>query len=312
MFRHIYEIALAVFLAQGILIPLLLVAAGIAWFGQMARLAALEKVLGRDRDQRDRTRESLLKALPKLQPLNCAACGAAVALDPAAATCTACRAPAPLPADYAATFSVRRQLARLTGAAIRNWWIARILVSTPARLFFRLMIFAEPAIFTIVLIGAATYSDTFFDRAFEAMGEGLGFAIMLMCFGGFILWMIAFLFLASLSKELRSKLTAFPARVRAGEAGATEYATCQSCGGGVHFGARAFACLCNYCGVENYRAEHTRRERAEAEDSRLSARATLFGATEIIEGFTGTFFVVMTILSVGFGLLVLWGALSGD
>lgn len=312
MFRHIYEIALAVFLAQGVLLIPLLVAAGFAWFGQTHRLAQLEKVLGRDRTQSDRTRASLLKALPKLQPLSCGACGGAVALDPAAAVCTACGTPAPLPADYAATFAVRRQLARLTAAALRHWWIARILVSTPARLFFLLMIFAEPAIFTIVLIGAATWGDTFFDRAFAAMGEEVGFAIMIMCFGGFILWMVVFLMLANLAKELRGKLAAFPVRTRASDSEATDYATCRSCGGGVHYAARAFACLCNYCGVENYRAEHTRSARAAAEDERVSARATLFGATEVIEEFTGTFFFAMAILTFGFGLLVLWSWLSGD
>lgn len=311
MFRSIYVVALAVFLAQGVLIVPLLIAAGFAWFGQINRLAKLEKALGRDRVQRDRTRESLLEALPKLQPLNCAGCGGAVALDAASATCINCQAPAPLPADYAATTALRRRLDRLTGAAIRHWWIARILVSTPVRLFFYLMVVGEPVLFGIALIGAATYGDTFFDRAFETMGEGLSFAIMLMSFGGFILWMVVFLFLASLSKELRRKLTAFPARIGA-DAGATEFAACPSCGGGVHFRSRAFACLCNYCGVDNYRAAHTRHARAEAEDARLSARASLFGATEVIEGFTGTFVIVMTMLVLAFGLLALGSAFGGD
>ena len=85
-----------------------------------------------------------------------------------------------------------------------------MLTSTPVRWFFFLMIFGEPLMFTIVLIGSETYSDTFFDRALEGMGEAWAFTVMLLGFAGFILWMIVFIFLTNLAKELRRELPGFP------------------------------------------------------------------------------------------------------
>ena len=43
MFRQIYEVSLAVFLLQGVLIPVLLLLSGTMWFRQMARLSGLER-----------------------------------------------------------------------------------------------------------------------------------------------------------------------------------------------------------------------------------------------------------------------------
>ena len=183
---------------------------------------------------------------------------------------------------------------RLAGAATRHWLLAWVLTSAPVRWFFFLMIFGEPVMFTIVLIGSATYSDTFFDRALEGMGEAWAFALMLLGFAGFILWMIVFIFLSNLSKELRRELPGFP-DYRRKEIRQVEYSTCGSCGGGIRFGAHRFACLCNYCGVENFRAEQARRERAASEERQIMTKGTLFGAMEIVEDFIGTFFVTMAI-----------------
>ena len=273
MFRQVYILCLSVFLLQGALLVPLVGLAGVAWFRQMARLGAIGKALGRDRARQERTLASLLGALPKLEPLNCAACGAAVTLDATACVCIACGARSAPPADYAATLSLRRRLTRLSRVAVRHWYLARLLVSAPLRLVFRLMIFGEPLLFLVVLIGAVEYGDTRFDRAFAAMGEGWSFALMLLSFCGFILWMIVFLMLASLSRELRRKLPLFPAFVARGDA-AVEFANCRSCGGGLSFGARAFAALCGYCGTETIRAEQGRREWAEAARERVPARAS--------------------------------------
>jgi hypothetical protein len=311
MFRTIIEISLIVFFAQGALLLPLIAWAGFSWFRQMTRLTALEKELGEDRKQSERTLGSLLKRLPHLQPLNCANCGGALALDPAATVCTRCRATAPVPADYAATIKLRGGLERLTRAALRQWLLARILVSFPARAFFFIMIFVEPLLLVFVLIGGVEYQDTVMESVLQAIGETWSLVLGFLSFGAFILWMIVFIFLANLAKDLRRSLGAFPRFRRAADE-TLLFANCQSCGGGVHFGSRAFAALCNYCGVENFRADHTARARAEGEDRQLTARSTLFGAMEVIEGFTGTFFVVMTILTVGFGLLVLFSALGAD
>jgi hypothetical protein len=311
MFRQIYEAGLALFLLQGVSIPILLLVSGTAWFRQMSRLSVLQKALVRDRKRHGKTLKSLLDLVPKLRPLSCANCGSPVALGVSSATCTGCRSVSDLPEDFRATMALRRALARLSTAAIRHWFVARILTAAPVRWFFVLMIFAEPLLFVLVLIGSGTYDDTFIDRAFERMGEAWAFALMVMAFAGFILWMIVFLFLSSVAKELRSKTTAFP-DFRTREIGNPEFSTCMSCGGGIRFGSGSFACLCGYCAVANFRAEHARRERARSEERQLLTRGSLFGAMEIIEGFTGTFFVTMAILSLGFGILILFSAIKAQ
>ena len=311
VFRQIYEVGLAVFLLQGALIPVLLLLSGTMWFRQMARLSGMERELAGERKQHRKTLTSLLGLVPKLQPLNCTNCGSVVALEVESVTCTSCDSAAELPRDYVATVKLRRTMNRLTGAAIRHWLLARVLTSTLVRWFFFLMIFAEPLIFMIVLIGSETYRDTFFDGALEGMGEAWAFTLMLLSFAGFILWMIVFIFLSNLSKELRRDLPGFP-HYRQKEIRRIEYSTCGSCGGGIRFGAHRFACLCNYCGVENFRAEHARRERATSEERQIMTKGTLFGAMEIVEDFIGTFFVTMAILSFAFLILIVVTALGAD
>lgn len=304
MFRSIYEASASAFLLQGALLIPLLIGVSIVWRRQGARLDAVEAALGRDVKRRDRTLKSLIATLPMLQPLHCPACGGALALEAATTICTHCRAPTAPPADYAATIALRARLRRLTSAALFHWRQARVLTSTPWRLLLIALAFAEPAIFAITLIGAATYADTWLDRLFTRAGEQLSLALMLLSFGGFVIWMVVFLMLSSLSRTLRRQLPASPTIAR-DDAPATEFATCRSCGGGIRYDTRAFAALCGYCGVENYRADHGRRERAQAEVARATTRATLFGAMTIIEDFTGTFLFTTVILTTGFLLLVL-------
>lgn len=311
MFRPIYEVSLAVFLLQGALIPVLLVVAGTSWFRQMSRLSGLERELAGERKAHRKTFASLLEIVPKLRPLSCANCGAAVALEEDKATCTRCESAAELPGDHVATIRLRRAMKRLTGAAIRHWLLARVLTSVPVRWFFFLMIFAEPAIFAITLIGSETYDDTMFDRAFETIGEGWGFVLMFLGFAGFILWMIIFIFLSNLSKELRRDLPGFPSYSRR-EIRQAGYSTCGSCGGGIRFSARSFACLCNYCGVENFRADQARQERIASEEHQIMTKGTLFGAMEIVEDFTATLFITMAILSFAFLVLIVISALGAE
>lgn len=303
MSRQVYEIALGIFLLQSVLIPVLLIATGIVWYRQVSRLNAMERALDRDRRRQAKGLDALLESLPKLDPLQCDGCGSPVALEARSARCISCEARSELPADYRATIALRRALERISAAAIRDWRIAKLLTSLPARWLFRLMIVAEPLLFVLVLIGAATFDDTIFDRFFVWLPNELETALMTLAICGFILWTIVFIFLASLARSLRDKVPAYP-EVRRGEFGAAEYASCHACGGGIAFRPGSFAALCPYCAVATFRAAFARGERARSEERQVLTRATLFGALEIIEDFTGMFVVVMTILSLGFAVLI--------
>jgi hypothetical protein len=310
MFRLVYEAAAAVFLLQAVLIPLLLVVFGAAWFRQTSRLAAMKRLVGGEGKRKEKRLSALLEAVPKLQPLTCPPCGSPMVLEEQSARCIGCDSLAALPDDYRATRNLRRRLPRLATAAIRHWRAARILTATPVRWLLWLMILSPPLLFVIVLIGAGTYRDTFLDRAIDSIGEGWALALTLFALAAFILWMMIFGLLAALSKELRRKLPAFPDfRWTIAE---PEFATCRSCGGGIGFGAGTLACLCSYCTVPNFRAEQARRERSSSEEDQARIRWSLFGAMDIIEKFTATIFFAMAILLGVFALFALWSAVAGE
>ena len=309
MFRQVYEIALGIFLLQGLLIPVLLLVSGIAWSRQIARLTVMEKAVVRDRKPRGKGLDGLLGSLPKLDPHQCANCGSPVALEARSARCIGCASVSELPADYRATRALRRALARISAAAIRDWRIARTLTSLPVRWFLRFMIFGEPLLFLIVMIGAATFDDSVFDRVLEELPNELAFGVMTVAFCGFIIWTIVFIMLSALAKDLKNKVPAFP-DVRPGELGAAEDAACDACGGGIAFRPGAFASLCPYCAVATFRPAFARRERERSEEQQMLTRASLFGALEIIGDFTGIFFIVMAIMSLGFAILIGVAALN--
>lgn len=315
MSQRVYEISTTIFLLQGALLVPLILWSCYAWYRQMARWSALEKALGEDRRQHKRTLSRLRERLPHFKPMNCGGCGGALALETDRMTCTNCRTRTSLPEDYTATIAVRQRLRSLARAATREWMIARLLASWPARAFFFLWIFAQPAMFVILLIGAVEYPDSGIERLLAPMGETWATMLMGFSFAGFIMWMVVSIMLLNLSKDLRAGQRAFPALAASAPpivTGGIAYGNCQSCGGGVRFDARAFAALCNYCGVENYRAAHTAHERADTEARHLDTGDSLFGAMEVIEDFTATFAVTMTILGVGFLLLALFSALGAD
>jgi len=97
---------------------------------------------------------------------------------------------------------------------------------------------------------------------------------------------------------------------RPGELDAAEYAACHACGGGIAFRPGAFASLCSYCAVATFRPAFARRERERSEEQQELTRASMFGALEIIEGFTGFFFIVMAIMSLGFAILIGMAAIN--
>jgi hypothetical protein len=310
MFRLVYEAGATIFLLQGLLTPVLMFAFGGAWFRQLERLAAVRRLVGWDSKRKEKRLSTLLEAVPKLAPLSCVSCGSPMALEDRTARCIGCKATTPLPEDYRATMRLRRMLPRLASAAVRHWWAARVLTSTPMRWLLRLMVAAMPALFVITLIGAATYKDTFLDRALDRIGEGWSTAIVLTAFGAFITWMIVLALLASIAKDLRRKLPAFP-DLRRTSAG-TEYAACRACGGGLAFEGGRLASLCGYCTVANYRAEAARHERGTSEDDQARMRGSLFAAMDIIEDFVGTLFIAMLCLIAAFAVIAISAAIGGD
>jgi hypothetical protein len=163
------------------------------------------------------------------------------------------------------------------------------------RWLFFFMIFIEPLVlFPVTLIGSNMFPDTWIDRAFGSLGEQLGFLIMLSALVGFVVWMIVFIFLTSLSKQLRRKLPVVPVFEK--RLSGSEAASCQSCGGGIEYDKGDFACICSYCNVENFRVQFVRRERLQGEKQKTQTKSVLFGAMWILDDFVGTFFFLMLFL----------------
>jgi Zn finger protein HypA/HybF involved in hydrogenase expression len=305
LFLYFYHVCLVIFLLQGISTPFLLLSSGLLWWKQSQRLESLKKELKLSRGKKiksDQIFESILNGLPKLRPLNCINCGAGVLLQETGTFCPHCQTRGDLPEDYAAAVSLKSQVKSLLKSAIRQWRAANVLTYPLVRWIFFLLIFIEPLVlFPTVVIGSNVFPNTWFDRAFEALGETTAFLVMLAAFFGFIIWMIVFIFLTALSKSLRKKLPVVP--VFESEIRGSETASCQACGGGIQYDAGDFACICGYCNVENFRVRFARRKRAQAEKQKTQTKSVLFGAMEILEDFVGTFFFVSAIL-VGASILL--------
>jgi Zn finger protein HypA/HybF involved in hydrogenase expression len=307
MFYYFYQLCVAVFLVQGVSIPLLLFLSGWLWWRQSRGVESLRAELKARAPKGVKPgdiSELILKSLPVLKPLHCANCGGNVLLRETETLCPYCGARAPAPADYAAANSLRSEIKKLYASAVRHWRAANVLTFRPARWLFVLMIFAEPfVIFPAVLIGSNLFADTWADRGLKSMGETASFFVMLAAFLGFVVWMVVFICLATLAKSLRKNLPVVPVfeeRVRR-----SETASCQSCGGAIEYDAGAFACACAYCNVENFRVQFARRERARSERQKTQTKSVLFGAAEIIEDLVGTFFFVLLFLTIASVLLVI-------
>jgi Zn finger protein HypA/HybF involved in hydrogenase expression len=312
MFAYFYHVCLVIFLLQGISTPFLLVISGVLWWKQSQQLESLKKELEisrREKIKPDKIFELVLSKLPKLRPLNCINCGAGVLLQETQTFCPHCRSRGNLPEDYVAAVSLKWQVKNLFKSAVRHWRVANVITYPLVGWIFFLLIFIEPLVlFPTVLIGSNVFPDTWIDSAFSALGETTTFLIMLFAFFGFIIWMIVFIFLTTLSKNLRKKLPVIP--VFEGELRGSETASCQACGGGIEYGAGDFVCICSYCNVENFRVRFVGSERAQAEKQKTQTKSVLFGAMEILEDFAGTFFFVSTILVGASILLTLFYAIK--
>jgi hypothetical protein len=290
-------------------LPLLLVLSGRAWWRQTSELEALStkaeaaQAAGKTWKSTQHGLDKLLAHLPKLAPLQCHACGAGLRLGLEDATCAHCSTRRPLPEDYAVLAKLRQLCAPLIARANGHVRLANLLQHPLTRLWLRSMILVEPALFTVVLIGATMQEKTRVDRALEAMGEGPAFVLMLMAFLGFIIWMVVFILWANLASEVRKDLPALPALrpvVRA-----REPAQCTPCGGPIQYEGGALAALCDYCHVLSYRARFAGQERATSQAKVQEADSLLFSAMQIIEEHTGTFFFTLSIMCLGSVLLAL-------
>jgi Zn finger protein HypA/HybF involved in hydrogenase expression len=314
MFLSFYLACSAIFLIQGLALPVLVLISGLVWRRQRREIDAFNTELQLAQHENLKSSPSLdvvLQALPKLQPLMCDHCGAGLLLQETQTFCPHCQKRGGLPEDYAAVTSLRLQIQAALKRAIRYWWAARVLSFRPLNWIFFLMIFAEPfVLFVTVLVGSSTFRETWLDKQFALLGETASFLIMLTAFCGLFIWMFLFIFLASLSKSLRTSLPAVP--VFDPEIRGKKTASCQACGGGIEYEAGDFACICSYCNVDNYRVEFAKSERAKAEKGKTRAKSALFAAMGILEDYVGTFFFVGLILGGAFILLVIWIALTGS
>jgi hypothetical protein len=308
LFLYFYQICLAVFFVQGVTIPLIVLFSGILWWNQNRRLQYLEKLL--ERIRRKGTSGStdiskLLDHLPKLEPLKCISCGAGVLLREADTFCPYCKLPGPMPKDYAPAVSLKQQIGPLVRSAVRHWGAANVLTFPLVRWAFFLLIFAGPfVVFPTVAIGANIYRDTWFDRMITAAGESMTLVVMIPSFLGVFIWMVVFIFIYRLCKDLRSSLPAYPVLERAADG--TETAECEACGGGISYAGSDFACVCPYCNVENYRTRFVRTERKGLERKKTDVHSVTFAAMRIIDDFIGGFFFTLLILAVAASLLVVF------
>jgi hypothetical protein len=313
VFWYVYQVGVVVFFVQGLAIPFLLLASGILWRRQNRRLDALRPQMKRTlrpNARKDGPVEQVLESLPKLRPLNCLNCAGAVLLWDTEAVCPSCGVHTDLPEDYAATASLRHQVGEVLKSALAHWRVARFLTHPATRAGLGLLALFEFLLFPLVLIGAETYGESWLDPVLEGLGETGVLVVGIPAFLGFILWMLVFLMLRSVSKGLGRLAPAAP--VLQGGSGGREASTCQSCGGGIEYDAGDFACICNYCNVVNYRAQFARRERAKAQAEQTQTTSALFHAMNVIDDMNGTFLFVMSILVVGSIFLVGGIALGGD
>lgn len=300
---YFYQTCVVISLLQGFSLPFVIVIFRALSRRQRQARANLKKELDIVRGHKAKSTEiaNLIQNLPKLQPLNCGTCGAAVLLKETETFCPHCEARSGLPEDYAVAVSLGMEVKKSLKSAVRHWRLANILtIPLITGLFISLGVI-EPLLAlmlpVIIRTGSGALPNTLADTLMVSLGTPLDGIVYLFWICGIIIWTLMCLCLAVTGLELRKQLPIVPVfeeKVRS-----SETAVCHSCGGAIEYDEDDFASFCNYCNVENFRVRFTRLKRAESEEQNTETKFALFGAMKIIEKYV-TLAYVGTLIFFGF------------
>jgi hypothetical protein len=286
----IYETALLIFLFQGITLPFIVALVYFICTRQWRRLLAL-----REQSRAGRVRAAFahsMTTLPSFRPLNCPECGAGMLLDANDVHCSHCQHREALPKDYLRAAVLKGHVQRLLKSALGAWRLARVLTSRVAIGALCVLLFVEPfVLLPIVLTGSGKYPHTIVDdwlapfQSARLSNIRAGLSLM-----GGVAWWLGFAMLASLAMNMRKKLPVMPVFTK--ELHGRETGNCQSCGGGIEYDRGAFATICSYCHVENYRVQFAHSQRRTAEAAQSEAKFALFDALTIANEFLFTVWIL--------------------
>lgn len=304
---YFYQTCVAIALLQGISLPFVIIVFRRLSLRQRQESAALKDELdkvGGVRGHKSRSTDVsklIHDDLPKLQPLNCEACGAGVLLKETGTLCPHCETKGSLPEDYAVAVSLRMEVKRLLKSAIRHWRAANILTLPLVTGSFIALGVIEPLLALLLSALVKTRGNTLADKLMASLGTPLDALVYLFLISGVVIWSLIFLCLAVTGLELRKKLPVVPVFEK--KLRSRETAACHSCNGAIEYDRDDFACICSYCNVENFRVRFTRRKRAESEAQKTRTNFALFGARRIIENYV-TLVYVGALIFFGFPLVL--------
>jgi Zn finger protein HypA/HybF involved in hydrogenase expression len=280
-----FDSGILILLFQGLSLPFGVVIVYFICMRQWKQLVAIQKHAGTA--ARRGSFHEAGRGLPAFEPLKCSKCGAGLVLEPDALHCGNCGHQSSVPPDYRAAVALKQNLQRLLRSAQGAWRFAWALTSRPARLLLVLLIAAQVLAFVpLALIDFDRRPDTAVFRYLATFPEGPLFFVGVL---GEASWLIGLCLLIDLSKRLRRGLPVFPLLTQ--ELKVSETATCQSCGGAIHYDHRDFAAICPYCHVENFRVQSTRTARGRDEKHQSRVEFTLFGALNIVNEFLWTIWI---------------------
>ena len=128
---YLYQICVVIALLQGISLPFVIIVFRRLSRRQRQESAALQDELDKVRAVRGRKSRPtdisklIHDDLPRLQPLNCDACGAGMLLKETGTLCPHCQTKGGLPDDYSAAVSLRTEVKKLLKSAVRHWRVAK-------------------------------------------------------------------------------------------------------------------------------------------------------------------------------------------
>jgi predicted RNA-binding Zn-ribbon protein involved in translation (DUF1610 family) len=233
-------------------VPLLLVCVLLLWRSRRSKPPPERKAA----DEGDK--------LPRLKAIECAACRAAVPIDPAGAKCPFCGGPLEVPSDYQETLSLRARTAEELRQAVAAWKSALVWTSPSVTLPMRI---AAPILLVAVVIGVAGPGGL----APGAEQARLGWYAI---FAGALLGLTLAIYGFYLAAERRA-LPEVEGEANIGEA---EVRDCKLCGAPMRFAAGDLVAQCSYCGGEIYRAELARQARVEAHKHEARAALSIYDA----------------------------------